>query len=41
VSGEVWEEVEDMAEVLRKIEEEDCESGDSDEEDRYGGTPLF
>ena len=28
VSGEVWEEVEDMAEVLRKIQEESSESGE-------------
>jgi bifunctional DNase/RNase len=28
VSGEVWEEVEDMAEVLRKIEDESSESGE-------------
>ena len=34
VSGEVWEEVEDMAEVLRKIEEEDYESRESDEDDK-------
>ena len=33
VSREVWEEVEDMAEVLRKMEEESSESGEVDEED--------
>jgi bifunctional DNase/RNase len=34
VSREVWEEVEDMAEVLRKIEDERSESGESDDEDK-------
>jgi bifunctional DNase/RNase len=34
VSGEVWEEVEDMAEVLREIEEESSESGESDEDNK-------
>ena len=34
VSGEVWDEVEDMAEVLRKIQEESSESGESDEDDK-------
>lgn len=34
VSSEVWEEVEDMAEVLRKIEEEGSESSESEEEDK-------
>jgi uncharacterized protein len=34
VSGEVWEEVEDMAEVLRKIEEEGYDSSESDEDDK-------
>ena len=33
VSREVWEEVEDMAEVLRKMEEESSESGEVDEEE--------
>ena len=34
VSGEVWEKVEDMAEVLRKIEEEGSESSESDQDDK-------
>ena len=34
VTGEVWEEVEDMAEVLRKIEDESSESGESDEDNK-------
>jgi hypothetical protein len=34
VSGEVWDEVEDMAEVLRKIQEESSESGESHEDDK-------
>lgn len=34
VTGEVWEEVEDMAKVLRKIEDESSESGESDEDNK-------
>jgi bifunctional DNase/RNase len=34
VSGEVWEEVEDMAEVLRKIADESSEFGESDEDNK-------
>jgi bifunctional DNase/RNase len=34
VSGEVWEVVEDMAGVLRKIENDSSDFGDSDGEDR-------
>src|SRR6201981_598134 len=33
VSREVWEEVEDMSEVLRKMEEESSQSEETDEED--------
>src|SRR5262249_34147541 len=33
VSREVWEEVEDMADVLRKMEEESSQSEESDEEE--------
>jgi bifunctional DNase/RNase len=34
VTGEVWEEVEDMAKVLRKIEDESSESGEWDEDNK-------
>jgi uncharacterized protein len=34
VSGEVWQEVEDMAEVLREIEEKSSESSECDEDNK-------
>jgi hypothetical protein len=37
VSQDVWEEVEDMSEVLRKMEEEGSQSEESDEEEGEHG----